>query len=576
VVSYNATTFRDRDRRLQGVFAAARDMTELKRYEETLQQKNVQLEQASRMKSEFLANMSHELRTPLNAIMGFSEVLRDGLTGPMTQQQRRFASDIFASGQYLLSLINDILDLSKVEAGKMTLDVEPLELSSLFANSLLIIRDKAENRGIAVSLSASSDLGMLQADARKVKQMVYNLLSNAVKFTVDGGQVTLSAARVGRGDVSKLSGSCPGRSFPLADNGFTEFLEISVMDNGIGIDPEGLEQLFKPFRQIDSGLARKYDGSGLGLVLVKLLAELHGGSVAVESAKGQGSCFKVWLPLRNPPALIAPVVLPVASPHPSEQVVLGPRLALIVEDDPKSAALISLLLEAEGYEVVLAGSAEAALTIAMRQKPSLITLDINLPGVDGWTFLTRLKAVESLSNVPVVVISIAADQQKGFPLGAAAFVQKPISRQQLHETLANLRLDAPIRAVPPKVLVVDDDAAALELIAARLLNAGSSVLRAYGGREALAVARQQLPDLIVLELLLPEISGFEVVDALEERPETARIPILIVTAKLITIEDRIRLNGRVTTIMDKGEFQLDSNRFAREVHRAMSARDLAD
>ena len=264
VVSYNATTFHDRDRSLQGVFAAARDVTELKRFEQTLQQKNVELEDASRMKSEFLANMSHELRTPLNAIIGFSEVLRDGLMGEMTDQQRGFIGDIFSSGKHLLSLINDILDLSKVEAGKMTLDLEPVQVSSLFVNSLSIIREKAATRHIRLDMDAAEELGSIQADARKVKQIVYNLLSNAVKFTSEGGQVTLRAGRVPRADVGQLSGAWTGRSFPLADNEFAEFLEISVTDSGIGISPEGLEHLFKPFSQIDSGLARKFEGTGLG------------------------------------------------------------------------------------------------------------------------------------------------------------------------------------------------------------------------------------------------------------------------------------------------------------------------
>ena len=301
VVSYNATTFHDRDRRLQGVFAAARDVTELKRYEQTLRQKNVELEDASRMKSEFLANMSHELRTPLNAIIGFSEVMRDGLVGPMSDKQRNFTGDILRSGQHLLSLINDILDLSKVEAGKMLLDLEPVEVSSLFVNSLTIVREKAAARRINLVLDAEERLGSICVDVRKVKQIVYNLLSNSVKFTGDGGTVTLRTARVARDDVGVRS-AWPGRRFPLGDNDFEEFLEIGVTDTGIGIAADGLEHLFKPFSQIDSGLGRKFEGTGLGLAMVKLLADLHGGSVAVESKVGEGSQFIVWLPLRPPTA----------------------------------------------------------------------------------------------------------------------------------------------------------------------------------------------------------------------------------------------------------------------------------
>src|SRR5688500_16518289 len=304
VVSYNATTFHDRDRILQGVFAAARDVTELKRFEQTLQIKNAELEDASRMKSEFLANMSHELRTPLNAIIGFSEVLRDGLIGDMSDHQRGFISDIFGSGQHLLSLINDILDLSKREAGKMTLDLEPVSVTSLFTNSLSIIREKAGARQVRLTMDAPAELGSIRADARKVKQIVYNLLSNAVKFAVEGGEVTLRARIVPRSLVGKLSDR-GGRSFPLPGSDYTEFLEFSVSDSGIGISPEGLERLFKPFSQIDSGLARKFEGTGLGLAMVKLLAELHCGAVAVESEVDKGSCFTVWLPMRPPEGVTA-------------------------------------------------------------------------------------------------------------------------------------------------------------------------------------------------------------------------------------------------------------------------------
>jgi signal transduction histidine kinase len=281
-------------------FGAASDVTERKVFEHTLRLKNIELEHASRMKSEFLANMSHELRTPLNSIMGFSELLRDGLIGEMTDRQRAFVGDIFSSGKHLLSLINDILDLSKVEAGKMTLDLEPVQVSSLLANSLSIIKEKAAARDIHLEMHAAEEVGTVAADARKVKQVAYNLLSNAVKFTNEGGKVILRADRVPRVEVGQLYGPWTGRTFPVADSEFREFLEISVTDNGIGISPEGLERLFTPFSQIDSGLARQFEGTGLGLAMVKRLAELHGGTVSVESAVGEGSCFTVWLPLRGP------------------------------------------------------------------------------------------------------------------------------------------------------------------------------------------------------------------------------------------------------------------------------------
>jgi PAS domain S-box-containing protein len=568
VVSYNATTFHDRDRSLQGVFAAARDVTELKRFEQTLQQKNVELEAASRMKSEFLANMSHELRTPLNAIIGFSEVLRDGLMGAMTDQQRACIGDIFGSGKHLLSLINDILDLSKVEAGKMVLDLEPMQVSSLCANSLSIIKEKAATRHIRLDMDCGDELGLIQADPRKVKQIVYNLLSNAVKFTGEGGEVTLRASHVPRADVGQLSGSRAGRSFLLADSEFGEFLKISVTDSGIGISPEGLEHLFKPFSQIDSGLARKFEGTGLGLALVKLLAELHGGAVTVESAVGQGSCFTVWLPLRPAAAGgLATAKAPAVAPL---EALAGRRTALVVEDDLKSADLIRVQLEAEGFTVLHAASAEAALVLAMQQPLSLITVDILLPQMNGWEFLGRLKQVPDLRRIPVLIISIAADRNRGFAVGAAAVMQKPISRQELYESLVDLGAFPLSQGQTLKVLVVDDDPKAVELIAVRIAGLASTVLRAYGGREAIEAARHELPDVIVLDLMMPEVSGFDVVEALQEHPDTARIPILVVTAKQITDEDRTKLSGQATTIMEKAEF--DRDRFTAEVRRAMSGR----
>ncbi|MDB4927835.1 MAG: hypothetical protein JWM10_319 [Myxococcaceae bacterium] len=566
-VSFNATTFHDRDRKLQGVFVAARDVTELKRFEQTLQQ-NVELEGASRMKSEFLANMSHELRTPLNAIIGFSEVLKDGLLGDLTDQQRAFVANIFGSGTHLLSLINDILDLSKVEAGKMTLDLEPVPVASLFVNGLSIIREKAATRRIRLAMDVPDALGAVEADARKVKQIVYNLLSNAVKFTVEGGQVTLRAGRVGRDRVGQPAGPWPSRRFPLAENEFGEFLEISVTDTGIGISPEGLGQLFKPFSQIDSGLARRFEGTGLGLTMVKALAELHGGSVAVASAVGEGSCFTVWLPVRSPGA--GPATL---APRPADAAPPGALTALMIEDDPHAADLIRRQLEAEGFEVVHAPSAEAALLLAAQRPPSLITLDLVLPDMDGWDLLCRLKRAPSVARVPVMILSVAADSRRGFALGAAAVLQKPVSRQELYDSLVEIGLSPRAPSHPLTVLVVDDDPGAVELIAVRLLGLADTVLRAYTGLEAIDAARHALPDLIVLDLMMPGVSGFDVVEALTEHPATARIPIVVVTAKEVTDDDRARLSGYVTAIMAKGGF--DPGRFAAEVRRAMSGRAVA-
>ncbi len=571
VVSCNATTFHDGNKVLQGVVVAARDVTELKRFERALQQKNHELEGSSRMKSEFLANMSHELRTPLNAIIGFSEILHDGLIGDMSDQQRGFIGDIFSSGQHLLSLINDILDLSKVEAGQMQLDLEAVPVSSLLANGVSIVREKAAARQIRLVMEADADLGAVWADARKIKQIVYNLLSNAVKFTMDGGTVTLSAHCVGRSDVAQLPTAVSGRTFPLAANEYEEFVEISVADTGIGLSPDDMARLFKPFTQIDSGLSRKFEGTGLGLAMVKLLAELHGGSVAVESAVGDGSRFTVWLPIRSAPEEFAvPLVLP---PPPTEKVASADLVALVVEDDLKSAELIRIQLEAEGFKVLHAVSAEAALAIAHARPLSLITLDITLPRMDGWDLLGHLQQSPMLSRVPVVIISIVADPQKGFALGAASVLQKPISRQDLHDSLVHLGLFGKANHGALKVLIVDDDPRAVELIAVRITGLATTILRAYGGAEAIEMARSERPDLILLDLMMPEVNGFDVVHALHERAETSAIPVVVITAMHITGQDRERLSGYVSTIMEKGSF--DAMRFTAEIRRAMAGRKVA-
>ena len=568
VVSCNATTFHDRDRRLQGVFAAARDVTELKRIEQALQQKNVELQDASRMKSEFLANMSHELRTPLNAIIGFSEVLSDGLLGDMTDKQRKFIDDIFKSGKHLLSLINDILDLSKVEAGKMLLDLDPVDVSSLLRNSLSIIKGQAAARHVRLDMRAPDRLGFMNADARKVKQIVYNLLSNAVKFTAEGGDVILEANRVSRAEVGVFPGPWPRLTFPLADSEFSEFLKVSVSDNGIGISPQGLTHLFKPFSQVDSGLARKFEGTGLGLALVKLLVDLHGGVVAVESAVGEGSRFTVWIPI---PATGAATTPKLKSPTlPRLERLDGSRSALVVESNYKSAELIRVQLEAEGFTVLHAVSAEDAIALAEREPLALITLDIMMPGVDGWAFLKRLKEIPETRLVPIVIISILADRTKGFALGAAAVMQSPVSRQELSECLNELGLSSITGDRSVTVLIVDDDPKAMELVAVRIRGLATTVLRAYDGREAIAIAQRELPDLIVLDLLMPGASGFDVVAALNENPATAGIPVIVVTASEITEADRTRLQGSVSTIMGKAGF--DGKRFMGEVRRAMANR----
>jgi PAS domain S-box-containing protein len=561
VVSYNAATFHDRDRKLQGVFAAARDVTERKRFEQALHEKNIELEHASRMKSEFLATMSHELRTPLNAIIGFSEALKDGLVGPMSASQQEYMGDIFTSGQHLLSLINDILDLSKVEAGMMELDLDAVDLTGLLSNSLAIVKEKAMAHSIGLLLDIDDDLGVPQLDMRKTKQIVYNLLSNAVKFSPRGASVTLYARRVARAAVGTIAGDWPAFGFALADNEYDEFLEIVVGDSGIGISEPDMATLFQAFRQIDSSLARKFEGTGLGLAMVKQLVEIHGGTVAVASSVGQGSRFAAWLPLRSA-AAPPDIELPDGDEAPA-------RSALVIADDARGAELICLLLEGEGFQVKVAYDTEQALALSDTRKFSLITFDLLAPEDNGAALLEQLSADAALAQVPVVVIAGLADGSLGLPNGAAAVLHKPVSPIQLKMALASLDLQ-PRADLVHTVLVVDDDAKAVEVLAAYLPAPAYAVVRAYGGREAIALAARLQPDLVLLDLMMPEVNGFDVVRALNEQPETAAIPILVVTAKQITEADRTALGANqdnAIRIVEKSGF--NKGRFLSEVRRAL-------
>ena len=568
VVSYNAATFHDRNRKLQGVFAAARDVTERKRFEVTLQEKNIELEHASRMKSEFLATMSHELRTPLNAIIGFSEALKDGLVGAMSATQHEHVGDIFTSGQHLLALINDILDLSKVEAGMMALELEAVDLKNLLSNSLSIVREKAAAKRVSLDLETDEGLGALQLDMRKTKQIVYNLLSNAVKFSALGGRVVLRARRVPRSAVGTLPGNWPAHRFALADNEHSEFLEICVTDSGIGISRENMAKLFQAFTQIDSSLARKFEGTGLGLAMVKQLAELHGGAVAVSSAESQGAQFAVWLPLRAPAGGALPLGhIPAAAAADAASPTM--RIALVVEDDDKTADLVRVLLEAEGFSVVRAASAESALMMAPQHTLSLITLDLQLPGIDGWELLLKIRDSSALAHVPVVVIDGLADSNMALTGGAAAVLRKPVNRVQLKTSLDDLGL-RPAGDEVYTVLIVDDDPKAVEVLAGFLPAPAYAVVRAYGGAEAIALAQQLQPDLILLDLMMPDLSGFDVVAALQRSELTAQIPILVVTSKDITALDRAALNSGVDKdihVVQKAGF--NQVRFIAEVRRAL-------
>ena len=521
---------------------------QLKQRGREIARKNAQLEDANRLKSEFLANMSHELRTPLNAIIGFSEVLKDGLLGDMPEEQVDYIQDIFDSANHLLSLINDILDLSKIEAGKMELDVSELDLHEVFSNSLSIVKERAHANRIHLELDVPEELDAMQADGRKVKQILYNLLSNAVKFTPSGGKVTLRARRDG------------------------DWLEIAVADTGIGIAADKISRLFRHFEQLDGSLSRKHEGTGLGLVMVKRLAELHGGQVGVESEPNKGSTFTVRLPMHAAqtkvaePAVLAPAApAPVAAAPAAPQARTGSPRILVVEPNADSAQMIRQQLDSEGYQVEWArGSSEAQQKIA-QARPNLIVLDILFSESDEWSLFKRLRdEQDELADIPVVLVSLD-EQGKGFNLGELRLLEKPLHREALLSMLQRLLPDE--RRTQAHILVVDDDPNAVEFVSTQLRGEGYQVRSANNGTSAIELATQELPDLLILDLMMPEVNGFEVVSALRANPATENLPIVILTAKILDDDDRLLLAGHVSQVVEKRTF--DTRSFMDQVHSAL-------
>ncbi|MDJ0337278.1 response regulator [Cryobacterium sp. PH31-O1] len=644
-VSYNAATFYNRDRVVQGVFASARDVTERKRFEQALKETNIELEHASRMKTEFLATMSHELRTPLNAIIGFSEALKDGLMGDMSDSQREYIGDIFTSGHHLLALINDILDLSKVESGMMDIELEAVDVRSLLEQSLLIVRDSALSHGIQLRFTGADDLGVPMLDMRKTKQIVYNLLSNAVKFTPDQGQVTLVARRVARNAVGKIAGTWPVHDFALVKSDITDFLEIRVDDTGMGISSENMSKLFLAFSQIDSTLARRFEGTGLGLSTVKQMVTLQGGTVAVASASGEGSSFAVWLPLGKTDQVAPiwsasatetaaddpePVVAVNASapgansqpkPHPFHPAAAVPtaptasdgdgtplnaevystrtvqttkdslsaahksklqqgyearsekHVALVIEDDAKGAEVLRLLLEAEGFRVIVATSGEEGLAVAPHQPLSLITLDIRLPGIDGWGFLIRLHEFSDLAAVPIVIIAGDADVSLALTHGASAVLEKPISRAALQHSLKMLSL-SPDAMRTRRVLVADDDPETVDVIARFLTRPEYAVERAFTKNDAIEMAQRLHPDLVLLNLMMENFSGYQVVLALQSDESTEHIPVLIVTGMQLTQQELAAVDSDPSQpVRVIGTENFNRTAFMAEVKRALASGD---
>ncbi|WP_411868427.1 response regulator [Vulcanococcus limneticus] len=517
-------------------------------------------EEANQAKSAFLANMSHELRTPMNAIIGYSEML---IEEAEELEPDEFVPDlrkIHAAGRHLLGLINDVLDLSKIEAGKMTLYLEDFELPDTLAEVVSTVQPLLHQNGNRLEVECPADIGTVHADLTKVRQCLLNLLSNASKFT-DHGHITITVSAEGSGP--------------------SERLRIAVADTGIGMNEEQMGRLFQSFSQADSSTTRRYGGTGLGLAISREFSRQMGGDITVASEPGRGSTFTLELPRRvrpeaeaeagaetnaeaDPagPVAVAPAALPQAAAEPAAGPpapaapasplpipAVPPRgTVLAIDDDADARELIRRFLVREGFQVELAADGAEGLAMARRLRPDLITLDVMMPGMDGWAVLASLKSDPELALTPVVMMTMLDNRELGVAMGATDCLTKPVDWPKLEQLLGRLTGDSQLA----QVLVVEDDDANAELLQRLLEKAGWTVERACNGREALERIAISRPALILLDLMMPEMDGLEFIEQLRRNPIAAAIPVIVLTAKSLTPDDQARLNGRVSDVLSKG------------------------
>ncbi len=583
-----------------GTVGVSKDMTERKRLERAIEERNLELqelnerleqkviertkelekanrelERSNRLKSQFIATMSHELRTPLNSILGFSELLMDEVFGSLAEKQKRYINNIYNSGNHLLQLINNILDIAKIESGKMELHYEGFSVEQAISEAETVIKSLIDKKRQSLIINIEDNVSAIKADRIKFKQILYNLLSNATKFTPEGGSIYLNAAMIDENILyypAFYSGdsSFSERGRPLCasteHSTLSARLKISVTDTGIGIKKEDYERIFAEFEQVDSSFSRRYEGTGLGLALTKKLVELHSGEITVQSEEGKGSTFRVILPLIDikMPAkeLIPEPALP--SPARDEQEYYieeitqkrrgQPPMILVVEDDISTSEVLTLYLTQEGYKVARAYSGNEAINRIRELKPFAVILDVMLPGKDGWEILQEIKSDPELKDIPVIISSIIDNRELGFALGASDYLVKPVDRSSLLKKLEEMSFATKKGRQLINILCIDDHEDTIELLSSMLIPAGYYVITANSGGQGIEKAITYKPDLIILDLMMPGIDGFEVARRLKENPSTRDIPILILTAKDLNVDDKLRLAGKVETFIQKSHF----------------------
>jgi signal transduction histidine kinase/CheY-like chemotaxis protein len=533
-----ADQFNDMAGRLQESYAGLEQKVEERTRE--VEEKSRQLEMASQHKSQFLASMSHELRTPLNAIIGLTEMMVTNAARFGTEKAAEPLRRVQRAGTHLLGLINQVLDLSKIEAGKLELSPDLVALAPLITEVVDTARPLAEQNNNRLVVKSQEDLGSLTVDPMRLRQILLNLLSNACKFTKQG-EVTLLARRV-------------------INQG--NWIEFAVSDTGIGITPEQQAKIFEEFTQADTSTARQYGGTGLGLAITRKLARMMGGDVTLTSEAGKGSTFTVRLPTSTEVSAGRPI-----SSDPARSI--RADCVLVIDDDATARELIADHLKGQGFSVVTAAGGVEGLKLAKELQPTAITLDVMMPDLDGWSVLAALRQNAELADIPVIMVTIVDEHRRGIALGAVGYLTKPIDRERLHRLIR--RFQAPTR--PTRVLMVEDDALQRERMLGWLERPQWIVREAADGREALNILREEKPDVILLDLMMPEMDGFEVVAALQKNADWQEIPVIVITSLDLNAKDRERLNSGVQSVLVKEKFRPEDlvERIRRLVQRRPAA-----